>query len=182
MARIGVTTYGGRVKKALAMKNGDQLWMAIGRTTPWANETSPPSPTPGSTDIEEAICFVQPSQVSLCKEVDETTYNGLPSDQRATIAGLFFEFVADVDAYTENARFLYIRGIFDPSLGHPVDVFRQVGVFSGLIPAAGYEAATYLSPDNVDDRGLLEYIENGEYVNMTPAGPKTTCHAIIEFR
>ncbi|MEW6352109.1 MAG: hypothetical protein AB1646_23910 [Thermodesulfobacteriota bacterium] len=186
MSSQATTTYRARVKRALEMKNGDQLWVAMGRTTAWPEETSPPAPLPGATDIDEAIAFGKPVLATLARIVSEAEYGQLTGQQRVTLylggEVIRLGFVADGDAMTQSARFLYYRAVFNPALGHPAGPFRQVGIFSSLVPAAGYENADVLAPAHVQDRGLLEYIDHCTVVNMGPEGPVVCIHGAIEFK
>lgn len=178
------TTYLAQVQRALATKNGDTLWVAIGRTSPWTpDDEIPDDPQPGATGIDEPICYRRPVKLTVAKQVDQATYDGLPETDRSNVNGILLQFVDDEDAYTEYARLLYFRAVWNPVTdGHPADDFRQVGLFSGLVPSAGHEADDWLAPANVDDPGLLEYVDNGTVQLMDGTGPIVTTHGVIEFR
>lgn len=172
---MGITTYDGRIQRALNMKNGNDLWVAVGRTTAWTNESSPPDEDPATTAIDEAIVYVQPGVISLAKTV--------ASGEDVEVGGQKYAFVADGNAFTEEARYLYIKGVFDPDSnpGQPAANFRQHGLYSGLTPAAGHETEQWLAPADVSDAGLLEYYEN-HTVKSLGAGESREIHIVIEFR
>ena len=170
---MAVTTYSGRSRRALLHKTGSTYWVAIGRTTAWDNEESPPDPSPNDTGVTEPIIYVTPTTVALCKVVT--------SGEDITHLGTKYEFVADEDAITEGARFLYLMTRFDPTSGQPYDTFRQVGLYSNLVPASGHESDSWLAPANVSDAGLLEYIDNDVATIMTETRLEVI-EIMIEFR
>jgi len=170
---MAITTYCGRARRALLHKTNSAYWLAIGRTTPWIDELAPPTPNPGIIDIEEAIIFVKAEMVRLAKFVQ--------SGEDVIVKGSRYKFVDDNDAIIEQARFVYIKGRFDPSTGQPYGTFRQLGIFTGIVPASGYENRDWLAPANVTSRGILEYIENKPPTEMNLEREEVV-QAIIEFR
>jgi hypothetical protein len=147
--------------------------MAIGRTTAWDDEANPPDPSPTASAIEEAIVYVTPTQVSLCKVVS--------TGEDVTHLGTKYAFVADDDAVDEGARFLYMLGRFDPTSGQPYATFRQVALYSNLVPETGHESDSWLAPANVSDAGLLEYLDNDVSTIMTDTRLEVI-EIMIEFR
>ena len=170
---MAVTTYASRARRALLHKMSSTYWVAIGRTTAWDDEENPPDPSPNDTGVTEPIIYVTPTTVSLCKVVT--------SGEDITHLGTKYEFVADEDAITEGARFLYLLARFDPTSGQPYDTFRQVGLYSNLVPASGHESDSWLAPANVSDAGLLEYIDNDVATIMTETRLEVI-EIMIEFR
>lgn len=170
---MGVTSYRARARRALLHKQNSTYWVAIGRTTPWPNEDSPPLPSPGTNDIEEAIVFVRPQLVSLAKAV--------LADGDVEIDGQQFAFVADEDAVAEAGRFLYIKAVFNPADGIPTANFRQRAVFTELAPAAGHELDQWLAPANVSARGVMEYLAHTTMRSLGP-GEQRVIELVIEFR
>ena len=93
-----------------------------------------------------------------------------------------FAYIDDEDAYDEFARFLYAQFTFDGTIvGIPVGTFRQVGVFSELTPTSGHLTDTWLSPANVSDVGILEYISNRRPVTFSESEVRME-RIIIEFK
>ncbi len=168
---MGITSYDAQVERALWIK-AKNLWIAIGRTTAWPTEQIPPSETPGTHDIDEPVAYHRPSVLSLARPVS--------SGGDVTFNGQQYAFVADVDAYTEYARFIYFKAVFDPieDPGLPLTGFRQSCVYSGLVPAAGHESDQWLAPANVSDPGILEYIANHTLVS----GPSAEIEIVLECR
>jgi hypothetical protein len=170
---MATTTYTGRARRALLVKSNSTFWVCIGRTTAWEHEESPPSAAPGAVDVEEPIVFVKASDVSLCKYVAE--------GGDIEWFGDHYEFVDDDDAIEEQARFLYMVAEFHPAQGQPYGNFRQVGVYSNLVPATGHETETWLAPINVSDKGILEFIQN-DVVTQQSVTRYERIPVVIEFR
>jgi hypothetical protein len=170
---MSVSTYGSRAHRALLFKQNVTLWIGIGRTTEWSNEALAPDPDPTATTITEPIVYIKASLVSLCVPVS--------SDEDFIHLGTKYQYIIDDDAIINNARFLYITASFDPSAGQPYGNFRQVGVFSDLVPADGYESESWLEPTHVDSIGILEYLDNDTVTTMAQ-NRKEQVEIIIEFR
>jgi len=156
---MAVIPYTARARTALLHKTYSTYWVAVGKTTAWDDELAPPSPEAGLTDIEEHIVFVKAELVSLCRFVN--------SQEDVMIRGRRYRYVEDSNALTELGRFIYIKARFDPSIGQPYGIFRQMGVFSNLVPAAGHTDDLWLDPDDVEDTGVLEYVENTAPIVMS---------------
>ncbi len=170
---MGVTTYAGRARRALLHKQNSVYWVGIGRTTAWNDEQAPPDPQPGSADFEEPIIYVKPTNVSLCKIVS--------TGEDITHLGTKYAFVPDANAIAESARFMYIFARFDPTAGQPFGNFRQIGVFSNLVPAEGHEGDSWLAPENVNDEGMLEFIAHDIVTVMTNSRLEVV-EVLLEFR
>jgi len=142
-----------RAWRALLEKTNSEFWVGIGRTTPWDDEETPPAVDLDAVDIEEPIVYVQATQTHLCKVVT--------TGEDVIVAGVKYAFVADEDALTEIAEFIYMVGEFTGTVGgQPHADFRQWGVLRNLVPAAGHETDTWLAPANVEDPGILAQLEN----------------------
>lgn len=170
---MAVTTYSSRARRALLHKSNSVFWVCIGRTTAWADEENPPDPSPSASAVEEPIVYVKPTTVSLCKTVS--------TGEDVTHLGTKYAFVADVDAIDEGARFLYMLTRFDPTSGQPYDTFRQVGLYSDLVPASDHENDSWVAPAHVSDEGLLEYLDNDVATIMTSTRLEVI-EIMIEFR
>jgi hypothetical protein len=185
MERVAIVPYSGRIKTALTKKNGDQLWFVIGKNTTWDDNDSVQSPALGATSVTEPIVAVKPVLMSMAKDISEAEYNTLLDNQRAIVVVdniiTYLQLVADEDAYSQIARRLYLRTVINPASGQPGKDFRQIGIFSGLVPAAGYEANDWLLPEHIDDYGMLEYLDNGDATKMDATGPIIVIAVALEF-
>jgi hypothetical protein len=177
--------YADMIDHALYRKNNQPWWLAFGRTSAWPNEANPPDVELATADIDEAFVFVKPIVLSMARVVSEADYLALPPGQGARIVvndvASYFALVADEDAFTQFARWVYYRAELNPITGMPVASYRQVGVFVGLVPAAGYEQHAWLAPGNVQSRGRLIRLSNGTELETGPSGPLAAAHGAIEF-
>ena len=151
----GITTYSGRIHRGIVFKNANDLWLAIGRTTPWTNETNPPVESESTTNLTELKGFRKITNKSMCYTVS----SGLGD---INVLGQDYKFCSDNDAYSNDARFVYLRGeIFNSDfIENPTFSYRQIGIYSNLTPATGHEGSLVLDPGYVTDNGVLEYYSN----------------------
>lgn len=186
--RTAVIKYASITKRIIEMKNYSELWIVLGQQTAWDDEDVPDIALPETSPVVEPIIAIKPYISSLAKEITVEAYNLLDDNVRALTSAdgvtKYLELVTDVDAYTENARILYLKALVDPiNLGHPVHDFRVYYVCSDLVPAAGHEDDSWLAPSNVAGYGLVEYENSGKVVLMDDeAGPACYLPACIEFK
>lgn len=170
---MGLSMYDGAVYRALQFKANSVIWTAIGRTTVWADEQTPPQEDQTDNDIEEVIAYSKPYTISMCK----TAITG-----DVTVDGQGYEFVADLDALTDqDARFLYMVTEFDPNLGCAYGNFRQVAVYVDLVPETGHELDTWINPADVSDPGTLCYLHNATVTTMSPVR-RQIIELVLEFK
>jgi hypothetical protein len=168
-----VLKYKSRVKRALEAKLSDDIWVVLGQTSTWDDEDSPDIPLPETDEVIEPFVAIRPCVKSLAKDITLSEYELLSDTNRGVVfidgVANYFELVPDASAYDELARFLFIKAIFDPIIiGHPSEeYFRTYYATSGLIPSRGYEHATWLAPDNIDDYGMVEYESSGTKLSGT---------------
>jgi len=165
----GITTNYSKIHNGIRFKN-QTLWMAIGRTTPWTNESSPPAETSTTTSIDEIKGFVKITNKSMVYEVS--------SGEDIVVLGNKYKFSSDNDAYSNNAKFVYLKGEILNSyfIETPFFKYRQIGIYSNLVPVTGHEGDLYLDPSNVSDAGILEY-----YSNEQPIERRNDRKDVFEF-
>ena len=168
---MGYLMYDGAVYRALKFKTEVNIWVAIGRTTAWTNEASPPVVTKTTKDITEAITYVRPVTVSLAKTAE---------DGDITIDGVGYDLVAD-GLDDQDARFLYLKTVFNPNLGQAYGDFRQIAVYADLDTATGHDADDWVNPSNVIDPGTLCYLHNDTVTLMSPVRTQTI-ELVLEFK
>jgi hypothetical protein len=167
MDRIGVVNYNGSVAAGLAVKALPSIWIVLGKTSAWVNEASPDSPLPGNNVIVEPFVAIKPIILSMSSIVTLDTYNTLGSASKASVivgdVPVYLQLVADVDAYTFTARYLYIQALFDPVVAQMTSAtaWRTYYGVSGLIPTAGNENALWLPAANVESFGRIFYENSG---------------------
>jgi len=171
---FGASAYAGRVYRALAFKSANTLWCCIGGQTGWVDDSHPPEPDLTMTTIVEPIVYVKADFTTLC------VWSEVSAD--VEVGGNHYTYASDEDAMDMYARFLYAQFTLDGTIvGIPTGTFRQVGVFSGLTPASGHAEDSWLSPSNVDDPGILQYISNRRPVVFSESEVRQE-RIIIEFK
>lgn len=151
--RIGSTS---RVKDILE----NDVWLCIGRTTPWGEEDLPPQPDVGTTELDEPVVYKKIIEKYFVQEVSE--------DGDYYVSGTWYKILSEAEARTAKTNLvIFTTSLTFEEIGDEI-TFRQVGLYSNLIPAEGYEEATFLTPDQVEDPGWLEWFSNREPINVQP--------------
>lgn len=141
------------------------LWLCIGKSTPWSEEDSPPQPNNLVTEVSEPILYKRITDKYLVKEV--------PSNGDFYVSGYWYKVLSESEARAEKANYVLLTTTLTfEEVGDNV-VFRQVGIYSYLKPKQGFENATLLTPDQVDDPGFLEWISNREPIYIQPEQMQT---------
>lgn len=179
MSTYGVTEYEGRIERILELKVKD-LWVEFGRpTTAWENESSPPSPVPGATDVDTPYLYLKATYKTLVRSaVDNAEYEEAGGNA-VTIGAVQYVYIADEDAYDESAYWLFVKATIDVLNGHPAGAYRQVRLFSGLEPALGHETDTWLLPANVTNPGRRQWIDTCA-PEITTSGSRKSAYILIE--
>ena len=129
MSDYGVREYEGAIEAVVTLKQKD-LWVEFGRpVTPWPLVAAtppatgmveqPPSPVPGATDVEAPYLYVRATHKSLVRPASDEEYVAAGDPGRALIGASKFILVADADAYTQSARWLYVKATIDVANGYP---------------------------------------------------------------
>jgi hypothetical protein len=151
-----------RTLNALSLKQETNLYLAIGRTTPWADEENPDTPLATQTSVEELIYIKKINVKHMI--IDDDPYDAYGPD--VEVGGYGYTFVADADAYTAPSFMVYFSNTIYYSDIAPTDItFRQVGIILNPKDSDGdlLTDVEYLAAD-VADQGELLYIDNREYV------------------
>ena len=152
-----VETLGGRISRAKLFKdNVNMLFFAIGRTVEWANESSPPEPTGTETNIDQIIGFKKVEDMHFVVED--------PIHGTLVFQDSLWRIVPEGEIVSEGCHWVYLSAnIVGNEL--PLSSYRQIGLYSDVVPLAGYEANTELTPAQVESNGLLEVITNRTVVH-----------------
>jgi hypothetical protein len=135
------------------------LWICLGRTTPWPDEENPPIADPNTTNITEPIIYKRCEVQSFVVEDPQGEY---------IVSGVRYRPITIAQARATMATTILIKAtILDNDVGDEV-TFRQVGLYSKLIPTPGNEPKTKLLPNEVQDPGYLEWFANREPIHIQP--------------
>lgn len=137
------------VTQAIRFLNATNVYGALGRTTAWTNEASPPAPDPADTELDETICYAP-----------LTTQTLVVPDAGGSIEvdGVLYTAVSEANAYTSGAIRVYVEARFDYD-NAPLVTWRQAGFYSGLVKGGGAGSGILL-PADVSDPGILETCDN----------------------
>jgi len=150
-----------RSSNAVRFKNveSDRLWMVIGGTAAWSNETAPPSPVMGADAVNTPVGAKKCVLRWVVRDPAGTIQIVGPSGSE-----YWREVMTEADVYAEGCRWVMVQAeIVGDEL--PTTTFREIGLFQQLTPAAGHEADEALLPANVDDYGKLQALEYRQAVN-----------------
>lgn len=154
-----------RVSSAIRFKNQGPYHYGIGRTSPWPDEINPPSPDRTALQIEEVIGFKQITTLELVYPDALGIIN---------YRGQNFSISDEANAFTNNARFVYLSGQLVEDQ-FPLTTFRQIGIVSGLTPTSDI-----VLPGSVVDSGTLEGIDNRTPIHRNITKTETLSY-IIQF-
>jgi len=138
------------------------FWVCIGRTTPWdENEDNPPEAIITTVAIDEPILYKHLTQKY---HVQPVTVEG-----DFYIDGQWYKVITEDEARDNLIPYVLLTNtITYNDIGDDTITFRQIGVYSRLIPKEGYENHELLTPDQVEDPGWLEWYANLEPVRVQP--------------
>jgi hypothetical protein len=156
-----------RVLNALSLKQCDNVYLAIGKTSPWADELNPDTPLVTQLSIEELIYIKKINVKHLV--IDDDLYDAYGPD--VEIGGYGYTYVADVNAYTSLAMSVYFsQTIYYSDIAPTNTTFRQVGILLNPAGAGGVllTDVEYLAA-SVIDQGELLFIDNRTYITRDPS-------------
>lgn len=145
-------------------------FVGVGRTTPWADEEDPPAPSLTDTTLEELIIYKRPNRLTFVIN---------DSNGDITILGGKYRALTLEEARNLQAQQVLIQTTFSTAdFGGPAD-YRQIGVFTYVVPTAGNENKSILLPSEIEDPGIIIHITNrspyycytnhGETINLLVA-------------
>lgn len=151
---MAVVRLDGHVSRALRFMEEDDVYIAIGKTSPWDNESQPPVPT-----VNEPLV-----DLVAMKKV-ETKILVVLDDENGTIQYFDHKYspVAPEEAFEKGARWVYCMSYLNYSEA-PISVsYRQVALQTGVVRKSSVPSAQYvLLPEEIQDMGVAEIIDNIE--------------------
>lgn len=160
---MAITTVAARVSIALFIKSKiNSTFIGIGGTEPWENEKLPPEPDQHQKEILTPVGYKKVDKVSLCRRIEREEDAIYPI---VHYRGEVWELIPDDKAFEEEATFVYFEA-YIRGTEMPQGEYRQVGIFTDFKPKEGVTKAA-LSPEEVEDTGILEFFENRQRHNRT---------------
>lgn len=141
-------------------------FIAIGRTTPWEDETNPPRPNEDATEIEELIGLQRVAWIKYAKPIPNPTT--LQKKLGIYYKGLYYSVTNDTEIALEDGYTSVMLGVVldrDTIPAIPVGVeFRQIGLYDG-VKATSQEIEYGITREQFynkspEDRGMLLTIDN----------------------
>ena len=160
MNLLATATIQSYVENALRIREqANNTFLALGKTSPWENESMPPVAEEDVTDLQELVGFKRMDNVSLCRPVHEGEGTSYP---KVSYKGTTWALIPDGEAHNEGAYHIYFTCRVDEN-DLPSGEYRQVGVYTNI-----ESDKDILLPDdsNLEDRTLFFY-DNRERFNRT---------------
>jgi len=166
ITKIGSTA---RVRDFL---NNTSVWLCIGRTTPWQDEENPPGAGVETVFLDEPILYKRITEMYFVKPVQ--------SNGDYYIEGQWYEILTPSEARMEKTNLLVLAQSLSYQEVEDTVIFRQVGIYSQLIPDPEHQNETILQPSQVSDPGWLEWYANLEPTRIQ-SGQRINFHTILAF-
>ena len=155
---LAIETISSHVMVAKSFKNDlPNLWLSIGKTTPWVDEDIPPAEDMFTTTLDEVIGFKKFDTAQLVVPV--SSLNNIVPDKTVSYKAEDWAFVTDDDAMKLGARYVYLEATIGPG-ELPYAVYRQIGIYKGLAPQDRFLDKTALTPNQIEDAGVLLGYDN----------------------
>lgn len=155
---MAITTLKGHVSRAIHFYDIESIWFVVGHGEPWPEGDDYP-PVPRNIDeIEGPLGYKKAESKFLCRPAKAEEHGEI------TYRGTSWKIIDRENAPDEGARWVYVMtNLSYEELATDI-VYRQMGVVTDLKPSAGHEDAHVLGPEDVEDSGLLEVLDNREPV------------------
>lgn len=147
------------IAKKLANESAN-IYLGIGRSTAWADESKVPESDPTADGLEEPIAYTKAQSVYLCKLVEGNKKGAL------IFGGKSYDTVSPTANLDPDANYVYAATKFSYNDLQQEVQFRQVGLFIGFKPKADVHS-TIILPSQVDSTGTMLSISNNKLVNIT---------------
>lgn len=152
--RLPIITNTAHCARALSLVEQGNIYIGIGKTSPWTGENDdgfvPPEPNPDAENLEELVGMKKADRVSLV----------IPDDYGdIEYAQIKFKTLSKDEALRQKSRWVLIEStIYYDEL--PPVAYRQIGVFSRVTPKEGKDKNRILLTNDIDDVGVLEVLAN----------------------
>ena len=160
---MAIATYNSHVDLAkYIVSKADSVYLTIGKSTPWSNETNPPQPDENATVLEEVIGYKKATKVTLVrpsKSPEDDNKNLISYGNKSWVE------VAPENAKDEGAKWVYLESsIVGDEL--PLGTYRQVGFVMDLVAKSGISKFN-LVPSEVESTGTLLFFDNKQFQNRS---------------
>ena len=155
---MAITTLKGHVSRAMNFYNLESIWFIVGHGDEWPEGDDYP-PVPKNTDvIADPLGYKKVESKFLCRPVTGDEHGEI------TYRGASWKIIDKASAPDEGARWVYLMTNLSYEELPTNIVYRQMGVVTGLKPNGDHLEDVALTPDEVEEEGLLEVLDNREPV------------------
>ena len=160
---MAIATYNSHVELAkYLVSKADSVYLTIGKSTPWSNETNPPQPDENATVLQEVIGYKKATKVTLvrpAKSPEDDNKNLISYGNKSWVE------VTPENAKAEGAKWVYLESsIVGDEL--PLGTYRQVGFVMDLVAKSGISKFN-LVPSEVESTGTLLFFDNKQFQNRS---------------
>jgi len=138
------------------------LWFVLGQITPWTtpySDISPPADSPTATGVNSPVCAMLATPTWVYEDDVGGAISFIDANGNTRkFTQVSSESTAIADGITQVLIQTTTPGSLISALG--VSTFRQVGLYSNLVPAGGHGSDTFLAAANITNFGVLEAIES----------------------
>ena len=168
---MAITTLKGHVSRAYDFYNKPNKYFGIGKTTPWDNEMTPPTPTIND-DMVEVVGY----------KLIESLFMVIPDDNGELVyRDTKWKIVPADQAYEKGARWVYVSTHVSYTELTTNISYRQIGLYTNLEKAEGVPTGkSILLPSEVGNPGILEVLDNRPPI-YREADQREQLVLIIEF-
>ncbi|AFV80931.1 virion structural protein [Staphylococcus phage vB_SauM_Remus] len=144
------------------VSKADSIYLTIGKSTAWSNETSPPQPEETATSLQEVIGYKKATKVALVRPAKTT---GDESKKEITYGNKRWVEIDSANAVAEGAKWVYLESsIVGDEL--PLGTYRQVGFVMDLLAKDSISKFNLL-PSEVQSTGTLLFYDNKQFQNRS---------------
>lgn len=171
--RLPILTNASHCARALSLVEQGSVYFGIGRTTPWTGENDPdfipPEPDVEAVTLENLVGLKKAERVVMVIPDD---------DGDIEYATMKFKTISNEEALQRKSRWVLIEATIRFDELPPV-AYRQIGIFSRVTPTIGNEQKLVLMPNEIQNIGILEVLDNRKVVTRQ-SDTRDTYFMIIE--
>jgi hypothetical protein len=151
-----VLTKAHRTANAMRFKHStqDNIWVALGGTSPWPDEQHPPAPSLTTTTIDTPVLYVK----AIVRYVKEDPAGGFVFVDPSGVQRYFLEITNESQVISQLISVVMVQATAN-GIDIPATTIREIGFVTNLVPAAGFEGRSQLTPQQITSTGILETIE-----------------------
>lgn len=147
------------------------IYIGIGKSSPWANDSKPDPEDSSKTNIDEPLFYVKADKVQLCRTKLPTE---APTAETIRYGSNQYVPVSVSDAISSGAEYIYCSAVLSSENVGKI-TFREAGLFVGLQLNQGVTKATVQYSDIASTGSMLSLI------NQSPVSITDTASARVSF-